>query len=512
MIRNLYIILIYFFSVNICTAQTYFLPDTNFVKSLKTKYPSVIKNDSLLIDQAKKITGWVDFQSQNLHNIDGIQFFTNVSQLNLAKNKLKSTPNLDSLTTMNQLYINENELTELPRMSKSVQNIFAFSNKLTSIENITNLTNLTFLHVSNNQLVTLPHLKYFPNLDQLHCNQNKIVSIEGLETLTKAKNLYLWENQLTQIDGLAFNTTLKVLYINNNNLENLPNLKNKPNLSELSLSMNYFTFSDLYPLFELDSAKNFSYAPMKNLDIRNKITAYENKEVIFKSTIDTSLSDLVYSLYKNDSIFLSENTSGMFKITSNNYAENDSFTIKIKSPKATKITVNHEHWLLKTANCKETKAPHVSITNNDCSKGASVKLITTESLVGFDTLNYSLSSKDTDLEYILDSTFSLDNVKQGVYYFRTKTESTCETANLILIPNAPNCDQIFSPNNDGVKDQFYFDKIGEVKIYDLKGVCIQTLTTPATWDGKDKNGILVPFGYYSVIYNDSEVSHITVIK
>jgi len=508
-ITTLFII---FFNITFSYAQTYFLPDTNFVNAIKTKYPTLLRNDSLLTENAKKITGWVDFQSKNLNNIDGIQFFTNIGQLNLAKNNLTSIPNLDSLDIMTQVYVSENQLTELPKFAISVRNIFAFSNKLTTVDNITNLSALTFLHVSKNQLESLPNLSNFPNLVQLHCNQNKIKSIEGLGTLQKITHLYLWENQLTDIESLNNNTSVNILYINNNNIQNLPKLDNKPNLVELSIGLNYFTFEDIYPVFDLDSVKSFSYSPMKNLVLNQKVTAYDNSDVIIKSNIDTTLKDLTYSLFRNDTLFITENSNGIFQVSSKNYAKNDTFTIKIKSQKAPKIVVNHERWVLRTADCKETNPPYLSVLENDCSTGASIKLILTDQLIGFDTLIYSLKSKSSDQIFQFDSTFTLYNVNQGVYLMETKTESLCQTSNQIIIPNAPNCDQVFSPNNDGLKDQFYFDKKGEVKIYNLKGECIKTIDTPAAWDGKDKNGNLVPFGYYSVILNDSEISHITILK
>ncbi len=111
---------------------------------------------------------------------------------------------------------------------------------------------------------------------------------------------------------------------------------------------------------------------------------------------------------------------------------------------------------------------------------------------------YSLKSKTSDQIFQFDSTFTLHNLNQGVYLMETKTESFCQSSNQIIIPNAPNCNQVFSPNNDGLKDQFYFDKKGEAKIYNLKGECIKTISTPATWDGKDKNGRRVASGIYMV--------------
>ena len=79
-ITTLFII---FFNIAFSYAQTYFLPDTNFVNAIKTKYPTLLRNDSLLTENAKKITGWVDFQSKNLYNIDGIQFFNTFTVDNL---------------------------------------------------------------------------------------------------------------------------------------------------------------------------------------------------------------------------------------------------------------------------------------------------------------------------------------------------------------------------------------------------------------------------------------------
>lgn len=79
---------------------------------------------------------------------------------------------------------------------------------------------------------------------------------------------------------------------------------------------------------------------------------------------------------------------------------------------------------------------------------------------------------------------------------------TVEAPFFLYVPNA------FTPNGDGVNDEFGVKCSGvdpdrfEMAVYSRNGQIVFRTTTPgATWDGKDRNGKVCPFGEYIYIVN-----------
>ena len=77
---------------------------------------------------------------------------------------------------------------------------------------------------------------------------------------------------------------------------------------------------------------------------------------------------------------------------------------------------------------------------------------------------------------------------------------TVEAPFFLYVPNA------FTPNGDGVNDEFGAKCSGvdpdrfEMAVYSRSGQIVFRTTTPGgTWDGKDRNGKVCPFGEYLYI-------------
>ena len=495
------LILILFGLILKISAQKYYIPDSNLVVAIKASYPSVISGDSLIISEAQKVTGDINFSNKNIVNADGIQ--SEVSGFNSQINQFESLISID---------VHGNSLTQLPLLPSNIEQILAFDNQLDFLLNLTNLDKLNYLHVSNNKLTELPHFSNFPNLTRLHCDQNQLTALNGLEYLTKIVDMFIWGNKITSIDSLSNNTTLARLYVYDNNLSSLPDFSNKLNMTKLLVMNNYLTFEDVYPLFGGPVESIISYSSMKPFEHGVEISFYDGQEIALQSQIDTLLSQVTYELFLNDTVSLAQNTSGSFKVSSPLFTTNDVLSIKIKSTLATALTISEIGWVLKKNECKNYLPDYISILNNDCSNGADIKLLHSKSGLNIDAVNYSFTAVNSSQTYDLDSTLTLENIPQGNYIFNAKLNNVCDVSKQFIVPNAPNCEYIFSPNNDGQNDSYYFDQSVEVKIYNTKGDCVKTLRGPIVWDGSDENGQIVPLGYYTIIINEKDLFHLTVMK
>ena len=112
---------------------TYYpIGDPAFLSWLQSNYPTVIVNDSLDIEVAAAFTNISNFNYTNIENLDGLQYFTNLSYLTIYSNDaLTSIPVLSGLTNLSTLDIYNNYV-------------------LTSIPELSGLTNLSYLDIYNN--------------------------------------------------------------------------------------------------------------------------------------------------------------------------------------------------------------------------------------------------------------------------------------------------------------------------------------------------------------------------
>lgn len=110
----------------------------------------------------------------------GIQKFTNIRNLSLYKNKIK-TFNLSGLKKLESLNVARNGLVNIQ---------------------IENLPSLKSLFLFGNKLSTL-NLNSFPNLETLKVNSNRLESF-SYETLKSLRKVYLFDNKLEHLDIYRF--------------------------------------------------------------------------------------------------------------------------------------------------------------------------------------------------------------------------------------------------------------------------------------------------------------------
>jgi len=91
-----------------------------------------------------------------------------------------------------------------------------FSQQLTDVKGLEKLTQLTFLNLGQNQLTNVKGLEKLTQLTFLNLGDNQLTNVKGLEKLTQLKTLYLHINQLTSVKGLEKLTNLTVLDIRYN--------------------------------------------------------------------------------------------------------------------------------------------------------------------------------------------------------------------------------------------------------------------------------------------------------
>eukprot|EP01100_Stratorugosa_tubuloviscum_P006481 TRINITY_DN2795_c0_g1_i1.p1 TRINITY_DN2795_c0_g1~~TRINITY_DN2795_c0_g1_i1.p1 ORF type:complete len:1074 (+),score=578.18 TRINITY_DN2795_c0_g1_i1:158-3379(+) len=207
---------------------------------------------------------------------DSIFISTPLKKLHLSGNKLNKLPNSlfdgPACSTMTELKLKSNLLTEIPNGLYQMENLNTLdlnSNRITEISNlieqlqqldqlqigdnqiqllpneITNINCLRILNVFGNRLETLPNnLGKLAELSNLHVGYNQLIKLPSFEGLNELTDLFLSGNpNLQQLHESIYNLPiLAQLYIANIGMINLPNsIGNITTLEKLDCSNNQLT-------------------------------------------------------------------------------------------------------------------------------------------------------------------------------------------------------------------------------------------------------------------------------
>jgi uncharacterized repeat protein (TIGR01451 family) len=291
-------------------AQWVTIPDTNFVNWLNANgYVACMNGNSLDTTCTDVINAWqLDLQNQNIINLDGVQYFDNLYELDFSGSQVTSLPtlppNLISLdcafnqitnipfwnATLTNIVCSGNPLISLPSLPSSLEYLYCYYNQLTSLpvlpstlkvlncggNSITNLpplpNSLVSLYCESSPLLMLP-TSLPDSLRVFHCAHSQFSSLPILPDSLQDLNCKF--NQLTNLPPLP--ASLILLDCRNNLLINLPTLP--VSLWQLTCSFNQLTSIPILPasLAYLDCNNNFISSLPALSNSLNTLWCYNNQ-------------------------------------------------------------------------------------------------------------------------------------------------------------------------------------------------------------------------------------------
>ena len=244
-------------------------------------------SDGVLSEEEASAVEKIDtsFKSKLITDLKGIEYFTEITELNCNSNNLTSL-DVSKNTKLKRLYCGATKLTSLD-VSKTteLQGLFCGSSGLTSLD-VSKNVNLTALDCSYNELTSLD-ISQNTKLESLDCSNNLLTNLDvsmladldkfdcsgnQLDSLDLSKNakLRIFDCNNTKLASLdvSKNVDLAFFYCNGNELTEL-NIYNNKKLINLNCSDNQLSslyVSHLTNLEKIDCSRN----RLKSLDIGKK--------------------------------------------------------------------------------------------------------------------------------------------------------------------------------------------------------------------------------------------------
>ena len=156
-----------------------------------------------------------------ISDLTGLEFATNLRELNLSRNNVTDISALGGLTKLTYLDLGGNNITDISVL-ESLTNLKVWlslsGNRITDISVLGGLTNLVRLDLGFNNITDISVLGGLTKLEELFLRDNSITDISALGGLTKLKELFLRDNSITDISALGGLTKLTYLELRGNSL------------------------------------------------------------------------------------------------------------------------------------------------------------------------------------------------------------------------------------------------------------------------------------------------------
>ena len=192
----------------------------------------------------------LDASNRQIEDLDGIEVMTELRDINLENNFVKSVSPLKSLMKLQNLNLRNNEITKLEDIDFQdiiYLNLHELSlrhnvkrdsegegERIEDISLLKNMVSLKKLELRDNHIKDLSPLSNLRKLLKVDVRENKFTSIKPLETLTRLENLNIRDNATESLEPLRYLTKLKKLNIHSNfEIDSLDPIKGLVNLETL---------------------------------------------------------------------------------------------------------------------------------------------------------------------------------------------------------------------------------------------------------------------------------------
>jgi len=208
-------------------------------------------------------------QDRGILDISGLEYCTNLQELDLIHNSIVNISPLTDLTNLQRLTLADNDIVDITPLA--------------------DLTDLEFLYLAGNNFSDISPLSGLTKLEYLLIHNNYVSDISPLASLTNLQGLESSVNNISDVSPLAGLINLQLLELGWNNISNLTPLVNLINLHDLFLGDN--NISDISPLEGLISLKQL-WLHSNNISDITPLSGLINLEKLFIGSYISDISPL----------------------------------------------------------------------------------------------------------------------------------------------------------------------------------------------------------------------------
>ncbi|MFN8415538.1 MAG: hypothetical protein U0U66_04320 [Cytophagaceae bacterium] len=511
------------------------------------------------IEGIQYFTGITSLYAQDnlLTSVPDLSPITNLEVYQVHRNQITSLPSVASLSKLRLYYVYENKLTQLPDLRSNVliEEVLAYKNNitsvypftglskitklylfdnlidsipdltgLTSLENLqlqrnnihylpslSDLTSLNHLQTNGNQLTSLPDLTNCTNIQNLIINSNKLTYIPSLSTLVNLIKIDAGGNQLTSFPSLSNNTLLQTLTLRYNKLSTLPNLNSLTQLTSVDIRNSNLSYEDFISILSHPnySSSTFYTTPQNTLIIKDTII-YNNASITLLHNFDINLPGTTYQWYKDGTI-ITGSTGNSLVLSNTTTAQSGFYVCGITNSSFPSTSITAYTLLLTVMSCPNDANVKLDILKNiSCTENG--EIVVNMNNVYTSDISYTLTATIGNKSFN-NTTGYFNDLDESQYNLSIRVSDQCSfTYSSPIYLSKERCNETFiSPNGDNDKDEYVFEDMGNITIYDKNGRLVKSMATPGSWDGTDANGKLVPLGLYIVKNANNKIIYITVL-
>lgn len=450
---NKYIIILFLFLFNQAFAQPFVdVKDPVLAGILCDRYPEAMVNNCTQIDLSKEafISDTIDLRDTTIFDVTPLFELTETVSLSLINLKMDTIPDFRKLINLEVLDLSWNR---------------EFSN----FPDFSTLTSPTF------HTLIVAHTGFTQALD-----------VSSLKD--RLVNLNVRNNFLTEMPDLTDFPKLETANFEGNNLtfhDMMKSLKDTNTAYKLFIQRRFFTFPGIV-IDEVEGNTLNITLDIDTLDPNNVYHWYKDGE-LYESTSDTILS------FPNLTL---EDTGDYFLTIKNPAFPNENDTLNSRT-----IFLNVSK---KPEECITLETIKIDVQTS-CKAHQLV-----HNPIEVDSITYELIDIEDTIVFT-ENKIIVDDIKDGMYELKLSTP-TCEYIypEPIILESKNDCDNVISPNGDGIGDHFFIEQEEPFKIIDKRGSVLNELTGPIFWDGTNSSGEIIDAGYYIILFESGKTLPITV--
>lgn len=175
---------------------------------------------AISVQEALDVRGSLSLYNESISNLNGMQFFENLMDLNISKNNIVELAPLQGLKLIRVIQADDNPISNLSSLPKALEKIIIRFCIISGNQSVDSFPNLTNVNLSNNAIEEL-HVTGTPRLEFLRVSGNRLTTLD-VDGGIPLRRILLSANEFTHLPDLP--ETVEIVSVDYNHLSGLSGL------------------------------------------------------------------------------------------------------------------------------------------------------------------------------------------------------------------------------------------------------------------------------------------------